>query len=187
MSLFYLKNIREREGKINLRRTVYLSFDLSKPEERACYKFLIDSGRAKKKIICTLMTNSGLVNPKIIITEEELKLPKLKEEQKTGQKKANQSVKDVLTEVPVTRIHSENEKSAAMASNGIIPTFPDGTPINETEEINTYSMFTEEQLMSMRQKGIDYEVLKPIQLKVLADRLNDGYPHKAALMEAKCT
>jgi hypothetical protein len=39
----------------------------------------------------------------------------------------------------------------------------------------------------MQQKGIDYEVLKPIQLKVLADRFNEGYPYKAALMEAQFT
>lgn len=58
------------------RRTVYLSFDLTKAEERACYLFLVKSDRAKKKIICTLLTNSGMVNPKVIITEEEL--PKIK-------------------------------------------------------------------------------------------------------------
>jgi len=84
-------------------------------------------------------------------------------------------------------IHSEYNKPVAMASNEIIPTFPDGTPVNETEEDNPYSMLTEEQLMSMQQKGIDYEVLKPIQRKVLADRLNEDYPYKAALMEAQFT
>lgn len=84
-------------------------------------------------------------------------------------------------------IHSEVDKSVAMTSNEIIPTFPDGTPVNETEENNPYSMFTVEQLTSMQQKGIDYEVLKPNQLKVLVERLNEGYPYKAALMEAQFT
>jgi hypothetical protein len=164
---------------------VYLNFELSKKEERACYKFLIESDRAKKKIICTLLINSGLVNPKILIADEEL--PKLKNERKSSQRQSNLSVQEVVTEVPGTMIHSEIDKSVAMASNEIIPTFPDGTPVNEAEETNSYSMFTEEQLTSMRQKGIDYEVLKPIQLKVLADRLNEGYPYKAALMEAQFT
>lgn len=168
-----------------MRRTVYLSFDLSKAEERACYLFLVNSDRAKKKIICTLLTNSGLVNPKLIITDEEL--PKLKKEQKLGQQQANLSVREVVTEVPEAMIRSEIDKPFAMVSNGITPTFPDGKPINETEEDNSYSMFTEEQLTSMQQKGIDYEVLRPIQLKVLADRLNEGYPYKAALMEAQFT
>ncbi|SHO53396.1 hypothetical protein [Anaerocolumna xylanovorans] len=168
-----------------MRRTVYLSFDLSKAEERACYLFLVNSDRAKKKIICTLLANSGLINPKIIITDEEL--PKLKKEQKTGQKKANQSVQEVVTEVSKIMVRSEIEKTVDMASNVIIPTFPDGTPVNETKKDNPYSMFIEEQLISMQQKGIDYEVLKPIQLKVLADRLNEGYPYKAALMEAQFT
>ena len=62
-----------------MRRTVYLSFDLSKPEERACYKFLVDTDRAKKKIIYMLLIKAGLVNPKIMIADEEL--PKLKKEQ----------------------------------------------------------------------------------------------------------
>lgn len=168
-----------------MRRTVYLSFDLSKAEERACYKFLIESDRAKKKIICTLLTNLGLINPKVMITDEEL--PKLKREQKSAQKQANLSVQEVVTEVPGTMIHSECYKPFAMASSEVIPTFPDGTPVNETDEDNPYSIFTEEQLTSMQQKGIDYEVLKPIQLKVLADRLNEGYPYKAALMEAQFT
>jgi hypothetical protein len=158
---------------------------LSKPEERACYKFLVDTDRAKKKIICTLLINAGLVNPKIMIADEEL--PKLKKEQELGQKQANLSVQEVVTEVPGTMIHSEYNKPVAMASNKITPTFPDGTPVNETEEDNPYSMFTEEQMMSMRQKGIDYEILKPIQLKVLADRLNEGCPYKAAIIEAQFT
>jgi len=164
-----------------LRRTVYLSFDLSKPEERACYKFLVDTDRAKKKIICMLLIKAGFINPKIMITDEEL--PKLK----TGQKKSNQSVREVVTEGPRIMVHSEIEKSVAMASNVIIPTFPDGTPVNEAEDSNPYPMFSKEQLICMRQKGIDYEVLEPIQLKVLADRLNEGYPYKAALMEAQFT
>jgi hypothetical protein len=168
-----------------LRRTVYINFDLSKTDERACYLFLVNSDRAKKKIICTQLTYAGLVNPKVIITDEEL--PKLKKEQKTGQKKANQSVREVVTEVPRIMVRSKIEKSVDMASNEIISTFPDGTPVNETEEDNPYSMFTVEQLTSMQQKGIDYEVLKPNQLKVLADRLNEGYPYKAALMEAQFT
>lgn len=166
-----------------MRRTVYLSFDLSKAEERACYKFLIDTDRAKKKIICMLLIKAGFVNPKMLIADEEL--PKLKKEQESGQKQATQSVKEIVTDVSGTMIHSD--KSVAMVSNEIIPTFPDGTPVNEAEETNSYSMFTEEQLTSMQQKGIDYEVLKPIQLKVLADRLNEGYPYKAALMEAQFT
>lgn len=77
------------------RRTVYLSFDLTKAEERACYLFLVKSDRAKKKIICTLLTNSGMVNPKVIITEEEL--PKLKKEQELCQNKANLSIQEVVT------------------------------------------------------------------------------------------
>jgi hypothetical protein len=168
-----------------LRRTVYLSFDLSKAEERACYKFLIESDRAKKKIICILLIKAGLVTPKMLIADEEL--PKLKKERKSSQRQSNLSVQEVVTEVSGTMIHSEIDKSVAMASNEIIPTFPDGTPVNEAEETNSYSMFTEVQLTSMQQKGIDYEVLKPIQLKVLADRLNEGYPYKAALMEAQFT
>ncbi len=168
-----------------MRRTVYFSFDLSKAEERACYKFLIDTDRAKKKIICMLLIKAGFVNPKIMIADEEL--PKLKKEQESGQKQATQSVKEFVTEVSGTMIHSEIGKSDAMVSNEIIPTFPDGTPVNEAEETNSYSMFTEEQLTSMQQKGIDYTVLKPIQLKVLADRLNEGYPYRAALMEAQFT
>ena len=169
-----------------MRRTVYLSFDLSKAEERACYKFLIDTDRAKKKIICMLLIKAGFVNPKIMIADEEL--PKLKTKRKSSQRQSNLSVQEVVTEVSGTMIHSEIDKSVAMASNEIIPTFPDGTPVvNEAEVTNSYSMFTEEQLTSMQQKGIDYEVLKPIQLKVLADRLNEGYPYKAALMEAQFT
>jgi hypothetical protein len=51
---------------------VYLSFDLSKAEERACYKFLIESDRAKKKIICIFLIKAGLVTPKMLIADEEL-------------------------------------------------------------------------------------------------------------------
>ena len=92
-----------------MRRTVYFSFDLSKAEERACYKFLIESDRAKKKIICILLIKAGLVNPQIMIKEEEL--PKLKKEQKLAQKQANLSVQEVVTEVPGTMIHSECNKT----------------------------------------------------------------------------
>jgi hypothetical protein len=156
---------------------------LSKAEERACYKFLIESDRAKKKIICTLLTNLGLINPKVMITDEEL--PKLKREQKSAQKQANLSVQEVVTEVPGTMIHSECYKPFAMASSEIIPTFPDGTPLVMREDDGKmYSMFTQEQLDIMHAKVIDYESLKPKQLYVLAGRLNEGYPYKAAYQEA---
>ena len=173
-----------------MRRTVYLSFDLSKPEERACYKFLIDLDRAKKKIVCMLLINAGLVNPKVMISDEEL--PKLKKEKELYKKKERQLVKDEtnddVIDGPVEKmLHPELDKSDAMAFNVITPTFSDGTPVEETDEDNPYSIFTEEQMLSMRQKGIDYEILKPIQLKVLVDRLNEGYPYKAALMEAQFT
>lgn len=168
-----------------MRRTVYLSFDLSKPEERACYKFLIDSDRAKKKIICLLLINAGLVNPKIMIADEEL--PKLKKEQESGEKQANLSVQEVVTEVPWTMIHSECNKPVAMASNEITPTFPDGTPVNETEEYNPYSIFTEEQIQNMQEKCIDYERLNSRQLQVLADKLNEGNSYRASFVEASFT
>jgi hypothetical protein len=128
-----------------LRRTVYFSSDLSKAEERACYKFLVDTDRAKKKIICMLLIKAGLVNPKIMIADEEL--PKLKKEQELGQKQANQSVKEIETEVPGTMVHSEYNKLVVMVSNEIIPTFPDGTPLvtRVDDDGNMYSMFTQEQ------------------------------------------
>lgn len=167
-----------------MRRTVYLSFDLSKPEERACYKFLVDTDRAKKKIICMLLIKAGLVSPKIMIADEEL--PKLKKEQKTSQKKPNQSVKEAVTEVPGIVIQSVYNNPVAMASNEIIPTFPDGTPLvtRVEDDGNMYSMFTQEQLDIMQAKSIDYESLRPKQLNVLADRLNEEYPYKAAYQEA---
>jgi len=40
---------------------------------------LVDTDRAKKKIIYMLLIKAGLVNPKIMIADEEL--PKLKKEQ----------------------------------------------------------------------------------------------------------
>jgi hypothetical protein len=103
-----------------LRRTVYLSFDLSKPDERACYKFLVDSDRAKKKIVCMLLTNAGLVNPKIMITDEEL--PKLKKEQNSCQKREGQLVKDeykddVTGDPAEIMLHPELDKNGMISLN----------------------------------------------------------------------
>ena len=173
-----------------MRRTVYLSFDLSKPEERACYKFLVDLDRAKKKIVCMLLINAGLVNPKVMITDEEL--PKLKKEKELYKKKERQSVKDEANDdaidYPVEKmLHLEIDKADAMAFNVITPTFSDGTPVEETEEDHPYSMFTEEQIQNMQEKGIDYEGLNRRQLQVLADKLNEGNPYRASFTEASFT
>lgn len=173
-----------------MRRTVYLSFDLSKPEERACYKFLVDSDRAKKKIICMLLANAGLVNPKIMITDEEL--PKLKKEQNSIQTRERQSVKDeykddVKGDPVETMLHPELDKTVTMSLSVITPTFPDGRPVIETEEDNSYSMFTKEQIQNMQQKCIDYESLNRRQLLVLADKLNEGNPYRASFTEASFT
>ena len=173
-----------------MRRTVYLSFDLSKAEERACYKFLIDLDRAKKKVVCMLLINAGLVNPKIMITDAEL--PKLKKGKELYQKGEMQSVKDEtnddVTDDPVEEmLHLELDKPDAMAFNLITPTFSDGTPVEETEEDNPYSMFTEEQIQNMQEKCIDYEGLNRRQLQVLADKLNEGNPYRASFTEASFT
>ena len=173
-----------------MRRTVYLSFDLSKVEERACYKFLVDLDRAKKKLICRLLINMGLVNPKVKITDEEL--PKLNKEKELYKKKERQSVKDeanddVIDDPVEKMLHPELDISDAMASNVITPTFSDGTPVEETEEDNPYSMFTEEQIQNMQEKGIDYEGLNRRQLQVLADKLNEGNPYRASFTEASFT
>lgn len=173
-----------------MRRTVYLSFDLSKPDERACYKFLVDSDRAKKKIVCMLLTNAGLVNPKIMITDEEL--PKLKKEQNSCQKRDRQLVKDeykddVTGDPAETMLHPELDKTVTMSLSEITPTFPDGRPVIETEEDNTYSMFTKEQIQNMQEKCIDYEGLNRRQLQVLAAKLNEGNPYRASFTEASFT
>lgn len=173
-----------------MRRTIYLSFDLSKREERACYKFLVDLDRTKKKMICMLLINTGLVNPKVIINDEEL--PKLKNGKELYQKRERQPVQDetnddVIDEPVEKMLHLELDKADAMAFNAITPTFPDGTLMEETEEDNPYLMFTEEQIQNMQEKGIDYERLNRRQLQVLADRLNEGDPYKAALLEAQFT
>ena len=173
-----------------MRRTVYLSFDLSKPEERACYKFLIDLDRAKKKIVCMLLINAGLVNPKVMISDEEL--PKLKKEKKFQQKRERESLKDEtngdVSDDPVEKmLHPELGIPVDMTIGLIKPTFPDGTLVIETEEDNPYSMFTEEQKQNMKEKCIDYEGLNRRQLQVLADKLNEGNPYRASFTEASFT
>lgn len=173
-----------------MRRTVYLSFDLSKAEERACYKFLIDLDRAKKKVVCMLLINAGLVNPKVMIGDEEL--PKLKKEKELNQKRERQLVKDETnddaTDYPVEKmLHLQIDKPDTMAFNVITPTYSDGTPVVVTEEDNPYSMFTEEQKQNMKEKCIDYEGLNRRQLQVLADKLNEGNPYRASFTEASFT
>ncbi len=44
-----------------MRKTVYLSYDLSKELDRKCYEYLISLGRSKKSVINSLLRGSGLL------------------------------------------------------------------------------------------------------------------------------
>ena len=147
-----------------MRKTTYLNFDLDKADELLVYNFLESLGRAKKSVVIMALKNTQLLQNYTgagnmqSLSMSDMAFP---EPRKVGNKrfgksspKETEKVK-AAQEIPVYEENTEPE---------------DLSVAEEPEEI-----FSEEQLIKIREKGLDLDALTDSQKRVMAKMMAEQF------------
>lgn len=139
-----------------MRKTVYLSYDLSKESDRKCYEYLMSLGRSKKSVVNSLLRGSGLLPREGFEYHESLskrttkkkKKPSLSLEPIEQVTVAEQIIQTPTYEVPqIQALEMVAEEKLAPVNNPI----PVITPtVEETLKKDSFDISPEEAQMMMQ-------------------------------------
>lgn len=150
-----------------MRKTTYLNFDLDKADELLVYNFLESLGRAKKSVVIMALKNTQLLQNYIgagtmqSLSMQGMAFPESSKE-KVGNKrfgksgpKGKEKVK-AAQEIPVYEEENTEPEDFSVAE--------------EPEEI-----FSDEQLIKIREKGLDLDALTDSQKRAMAKMMEEQF------------
>ena len=150
-----------------MRKTTYLNFDLDKPDELLCYNFLESLGRAKKSVVIMALKNTQLLQNYAgagnmqSLSMQGMAFPKLRKgkvENKRFGKSSPKEKEEVKAAEEVPDYEEENLEQE------------DFSVVEEPEEI-----FSEEQLIKIREKGLDLDALTDSQKRAMAKMMAEQF------------
>ena len=148
-----------------MRKTTYLNFDLDKADELLVYNFLESLGRAKKSVVIMALKNTQLLqnyagNSNIqSLSMQGMAFPEpRKGEVRNKRFKSNPKEKEKVKAAQEIPVYEENTESE------------DFSEVEEPEEI-----FSEEQLVKIREKGLDLDVLTESQKRAMAKMMAEQF------------
>ncbi len=178
------KSRKRKAGEENMRKIVYLNFELDKPEELLAYNFLESLGRAKKSVVLMALQNTqllqnyvaannmaslavqGMILPDAKVRKAGSKQGKVNLEKKNVAKvmeTTGQEVKEAETAKPVEKVTTDEKEEAQVQAF---------LPVVEEEP---EAIFTEEQLAKIREKGLDLDALSDKQKRAMARMMAEEF------------
>ncbi len=150
-----------------MRKTTYLNFDLDKPDELLCYNFLESLGRAKKSVVIMALKNTQLLqNYAGAGNMQSLPIQGMAFSEpykgKVGNKRLGKSgpkEKEKVKAVQEVSVYEEENTEPE-----------DFSVAEEPEEI-----FSDEQLIKIREKGLDLDALTDSQKRAMAKMMAEQF------------
>ena len=149
-----------------MRKTTYLNFDLDKPDELLCYNFLESLGRAKKSVVIMALKNTQLLQNYTgagnmqSLSMQGMAFPE-PSKGKVGNKRLGKSGP------------KETEKVKAAQE---IPVYEENTePEDFSVEEEPEEIFSDEQLIKIREKGLDLDALTDSQKRAMAKMMAEQF------------
>ena len=148
-----------------MRKTTYLNFDLDKPDELLVYYFLESLGRAKKSVVIMALKNTQLLQNYTgagnmqSLSMEGMAFP---EPRKVGNKRFGKSgpkEKEKMKAAQEVSLYEEENTEPE-----------DFSVAEEPEEI-----FSDEQLIKIREKGLDLDALTDSQKRAMAKMMAEQF------------
>ena len=174
-------------GGRQLKKVIYLNYDLSKQEELQCYQFLESLGRSKKSFINTLLRSSGLLRnyPQQYIVIEKTKQGNEKQKKRVQVEEtqginSQQVAVQIEKSMPIAALTLAAEESKDMA---LFSQKQKDNMIALNQQ--RYAVFTLEQQKEIERLGLDIDSLSDIQWKDMVDSVNDGVSLKVAFRSAQ--
>ncbi len=174
-------------GGGQLKKVIYLNYDLSKQEELQCYQFLESLGRSKKSFINTLLRSSGLLRnyPQQYVVIEKTKQGNEKQKKRVQAEEtqginSRQVPAQIEKSVPIAAPTLEAEESKDMVL--FSQEQKDNIVVSSQQR---YAVFTLEQQKEIEQLGLDIDSLSDIQWKDMVDSVKDGVSIKVAFRSAQ--
>ena len=149
-----------------MRKTTYLNFDLDKADELLVYNFLESLGRAKKSVVIMALKNTQLLqNYAGVGNMQSLSMPDRAfpepSKGKVGNKRFGKSSP------------KETEKVKAAQE---IPVYEENTePEDFSVEEEPEEIFSDEQLIKIREKGLDLDALTDSQKRAMAKMMAEQF------------
>lgn len=151
-----------------MRKTTYLNFDLDKPDELLCYNFLESLGRAKKSVVIMALKNTQLlqnyagIGNMQSLSMQGMAFPEARKG-KAGNKRFGNSNHPKEKEV----IKASQEITVYEEEN----TEPEDFSVAEEPE----EIFSDEQLIKIREKGLDLDALTDSQKRAMAKMMAEQF------------
>ena len=150
-----------------MRKTTYLNFDFDKADELLVYNFLESLGRAKKSVVIMALKNTQLLqNYAGAGTMQSLSMQSMAfpepRKGKVGNKRFGKSSSKEKEEVKVAEEIPDYEEENREPE--------DFRVVEEPEEI-----FSEEQLIKIREKGLDLDALTDSQKRAMAKMMAEQF------------
>ena len=179
------KNRKRKVGEKNMRKIVYLNFELDKPEELLAYNFLESLGRAKKSVVLMALQNTQLLQNYVVannmasLAMQGMILPDAKVRRserkpsgkvKIAEKNEVRAVETIEREEKEVTVAEEAKTTEAVYENAE-ETMQASLPVEDEPEV----IFTEEQLSKIREKGLDLEVLTDNQKRAMARMMAEEF------------
>ena len=150
-----------------MRKTTYLNFDLDKPDELLCFNFLESLGRAKKSVVIMALKNTQLLqNYTGAGNMQSLPIQGMAFSEpykgKVGNKRLGKSgpkEKEKVKAVQEVSVYEEENTEPE-----------DFSVAEEPEEI-----FSDEQLIKIREKGLDLDALTDSQKREMAKMMAEQF------------
>lgn len=150
-----------------MRKTTYLNFDLDKLDELLVYNFLESLGRAKKSVVIMALKNTQLLQNYIgagnmqSLSMQSMALPEPSKEKVVNKRLGKSSLKEkekvkAAQDVPVYEEENTGPEDFSVAE--------------EPEEI-----FSGEQLIKIREKGLDLDALTDSQKRAMAKMMAEQF------------
>ena len=149
-----------------MRKTIYLCFDLEKQDEWLCYDFLLSLGRAKKSVVIMALKNTQLLQNYTgagtmqSLSMQDRAFPEPRKG-KVGNKRFGKSgpkEKEKVKAVQAIPVYEEN-------------TEPEDLSVAEEPE----EIFSDEQLIKIREKGLDLDALTDNQKRAMAKMMSEQF------------
>ena len=150
-----------------MRKTTYLNFDLDKPDELLVYYFLESLGRAKKSVVIMALKNTQLLQNYAgagnmqSLSMQGMAFPEPRKG-KVGNKRFGKSSPKDKEEVKAAEEVPDYEEENLEQENFSV--------VEEPEEI-----FSEEQLIKIREKGLDLDALTDSQKRAMAKMMAEQF------------